>query len=174
MFIDVDFLLRNSITANQLLFLEIVKTQNINFTKQYVGQFTEEEIDDLLVRGFLNGEKYLIKNLTLGKKCCIFVDEDAFFEKWWLLWPSGIKSGGYYIKSDKLGCKSKILKFKNKRPQFTEDIIFKATQSYLDRMRSNGYRGVQLASNFIEKNGISMLAGECENWHQKTAFLEDA
>lgn len=53
-------------------------------------------------------------------------------------------------------------KFCKKYPDFTKEIVLKATSDYIDyyRMRNWGY--VSLAHYMIDKNGISILASQCE------------
>jgi hypothetical protein len=84
-------------------------------------------------------------------------------DKWFDLWPKGVKSGGYYVKTDSNGCKTKLTKFIKRNPQYTKEIIMQATERYLFVKSLDGYDYTTLAPNFIEKNGVSMLAGECED-----------
>lgn len=56
----------------------------------------------------------------------------------------------------------KLKIFVNTYPHSWEK-IYEATQKYIDRYRSNGYRFMQNASNFLlDKNGDSTLALECD------------
>jgi len=84
------------------------------------------------------------------------------------LFPKGIKSGGYYIKTDLKGCEKKLLDFLKKNPNFSKENILDATNLYLTEMKQRGYHMCKLAPYFIEKDGISMLAGYCEQVVNKT------
>jgi hypothetical protein len=84
------------------------------------------------------------------------------------LFPKGIKSGGYYIKTDLKGCEKKLLDFLKKNPNFSKENILDATKLYLLEMKQRGYHMCKLAPYFIEKDGISMLAGYCEQVVNKT------
>lgn len=170
LFMDIRILKKHRITPNQLLILQLIQDQD---TQPFEWiPITIEDIENLIKKELVETVGSLAFNdLRLGKS---FTDNLDWFETWWELWPIGVKSGGYYVKGDKAGCRSKLLRFIQKRPQFTQDNILNATQNYISRMRSHGYRGMQLASNFIEKNGVSVLAGECENGDYRSDFLEDA
>lgn len=86
------------------------------------------------------------------------------------LFPKGIKSGGYYIKTDLKGCEKKLLDFLKKNPNFSKETILQATSLYLSEMKQRGYHMCKLAPYFIEKDGISMLAGYCEQVMNKTSI----
>lgn len=94
----------------------------------------------------------------LGKKPI-----SAWMHDWFNLWPKGIKSGGYLIRTDENGCKTKLIRFMKHNPKYTEDIIIEATKRYLFQRSLDGYEYTKLAPNFVELHGVSMLAGECEN-----------
>jgi hypothetical protein len=95
----------------------------------------------------------------------VFIGEDSkeWIDKWFDLWPRGVKSGIYYVKSDVNSCRIRMQRFMKRNSRFSEDIVMRATQSYLDRAKIEGYSYIMLAHNFIEKNRASTLAGECEN-----------
>ncbi len=90
-------------------------------------------------------------------------DIDDWFDEWYDLWPKGIKSGGYYIRSGKLGTKTRMKSFIQKYPEYTKDQIIKATKSYMMEQTIQGFTHTKLAHYFIEKEGVSTLAAECEN-----------
>jgi hypothetical protein len=77
------------------------------------------------------------------------------------LFPRGVKSGGYYVSGDKKSCQMKLKRFL-KKYNFSEQEILSATSNYVERMAEQGYQYMQLAHFFIEKNGVSNLAAECE------------
>jgi hypothetical protein len=102
----------------------------------------------------------VLKDLLNGKE----KDENVenWITDWYELWPTGIKSGGYYLKTDKKGSLRKMKNFLVNNPEYTRDLIMKATQNYLLEQSIKGYSYTKLAPYFIIKDGISVLAGECE------------
>lgn len=79
------------------------------------------------------------------------------------LFPSGIKSGGYYVKGNLKDIKYKLVKFIKKYPKYDKDIIIKATKNYIDRKRAENWNMIKTIENFILKDNTSVLASECEN-----------
>ena len=90
----------------------------------------------------------------------------AWIETWYDLFPKGVKSGGYYVRTSIKDCDKKMFKFLIDNSEFTKDIILEATKSYIEDMKSKNYSMMKLAPNFIYKDGISMLSGACEAYVQ--------
>lgn len=88
---------------------------------------------------------------------------ESWIDEWYAMWPSGIKSGGYYLKTDKKGVLKKMKNFVLSYPDFDKEIIMKATENYLLDQSLGGFMFTKLAPYFIHKDGMSVLAGECEN-----------
>ena len=78
------------------------------------------------------------------------------------LFPKGIKSGGYPVRSSVYDIADKLKKFM-KKYSYSNEVILKATKQYLKRKEAENWNFTQIAVYFIEKNGISTLAAECEN-----------
>ena len=87
---------------------------------------------------------------------------DILSKKFRDLFPKGVRSGGYLVRATESSCKSKLKKFKRKYPEFDDKIILKATQEYVRSKQRDAYNHMKLAPYFIEKDGVSMLAAECE------------
>lgn len=81
--------------------------------------------------------------------------------KFILLFPEGVKSGGYYVRSDLDSVKNKLKEFRTKYPHITEERILLATEKYVKEMSKNGYKYIQKAEYFIRKNNGSNLAVWC-------------
>jgi len=88
---------------------------------------------------------------------------ELWIDEWYALWPTGIKSGGYYLKTDKKGVLRKMKDFILMYPEFDKELIMKATDNYLLDQSLGGFAFTKLAPYFIYKDGMSVLAGECEN-----------
>lgn len=78
------------------------------------------------------------------------------------LFPKGIKSGGYPVRSSVYDIADKLKKFMKKHT-YSNEVILNATKQYLRRKESENWNFVQIAVYFIEKNGVSALAAECES-----------
>lgn len=142
----------------------------LDYIKNHTG-FNIQEIQELEDNGWIKiinkSEKIIFENLQIEEKFRIFVEKKDKPEKDWInewleMFPRGVKSGGYYIKTDLNGCRKKMRKFTSTHPEYTKETIIKATQNYINRCEHNGYQYMKIAPYFIEKDGVSMLSGECE------------
>ena len=144
----------------------------LDYIKNHTG-FNIQDVKELEDNGWIKiinkSEKITFENLQIEEKFRIFVEKKTqtvdllkWVDEWFDLFPKGIKSGGYYIRSDLNGCKKKMKKFMSIHPEYPKDIVMKATQNYIVRCEHNGYQYMKLAPYFIEKDGLSVLAGECE------------
>jgi hypothetical protein len=90
----------------------------------------------------------------------------SWIEEYYDLFPKGIKSGGFYVRSSIQDCSNKMNKFIIDNPQFTKDIILEATKNYINDCKARNYDKMKLAPYFIIKDGTSMLSGYCEAYVQ--------
>lgn len=77
------------------------------------------------------------------------------------LFPSGVRTGGYPVKSNLKDITSKLKKFK-KKYNYSSEKILEATTRYVERMRLQSYSYMKTAEYFIMKDNSSLLASECE------------
>lgn len=89
-------------------------------------------------------------------------DFNQFVTDWYELWPVGVRTAGYLVRSGKKPVEKKLNKFIKDYPEFTPEIIMEATAQYIKRCSLKGYAFMKTASYFIIKDGESTLAGECE------------
>lgn len=87
---------------------------------------------------------------------------EEWINDWVQLFPSGIKSGGYYIRGNKEDCLKKMIKFLKVR-RYNKEQVFQATKNYIARKAKENYSYMMKAEYFIEKDGISALASEISN-----------
>ena len=180
--IELDKLNSLSISLSQYLVLLFLSKRDVVGLMEYNKQFnyiTRQDIDNLILQGFIvdiqdEKQRYLLINLQMTDKFSIFAEPkiDDWIDEWYNLFPQGIKSGNYYVKSDKQGCRKKLERFLLKYPEYNKDIILVATQNYVNELESKGFKYMQTAHYFIEKNGMSALAGYCEavsNGFQQTS-----
>jgi hypothetical protein len=98
---------------------------------------------------------------------------DLFLNKWYELWPKGIKTGGYYVKTDKNGCGKNLKKFIKNNPSITKEEILAGTQRYIESMKERNYDKMKLAPYFIYKDGISTLEGYCNSENNTNNYEKD-
>ena len=83
------------------------------------------------------------------------------------LFPSGVKSGGAYVRSSVLSLAGKLKTFDKKFPGYTEEQILKATKAYVDEMSKVNYQYMKLAEYFIIKDNSSMLETYINNMEEE-------
>lgn len=188
--IDLIKLIDNTITIQNYLFLQIVYHQDYESLKSYKAITDFYTRDDILflmsleLIEFIEEEKGLylnnlkttikFKELFLDIRGSSLPDEeeiekkkkviknDNWMKDWYDLFPRGIKNGQYPIKGDRKGCFNKLNKFVKDYPEYSIDIIMKATKNYIDQSRLNNYRFMQQAHYFVSKNNMSTLSSYCE------------
>jgi len=78
------------------------------------------------------------------------------------LFPVGVKSGGYPVRSSVVDIADKLRKFFKKHKSYTQEQVLEATTKYVNRKKGEGYSYMQKAVFFIEKDGMSTLASEID------------
>ena len=181
---DVNDLINNNLSINDMVFLYTMHTRQFPLIESYVKHnerfYDKKSVDYLLSLGFLekiNQEEptYMLSNLQLGPMAYkrfpkLFKAgslEEDWIEEWYNLFPKGVKSGGYPLRSGLRGVEIKMKKFIKEFPEYPKDVIIAATKKYLEEARSNGYQYTQLAHYFIYKNNVSNLAAYCESFLEK-------
>jgi hypothetical protein len=180
--IDVERLVDEGVKLNQYFLCQFIYQQDnkiLNYYLEQFGTFINQSDFDFLVQNEYLGmhdtkKGYVFSNFFVTRKFINnFIDKEkkSKFDKevvedwidiWYNLFPKGVKSGGYLIRSDKNGCLNKMKKFCKKYPDFTKEIILKATSDYIDYYRMRNWSYISLAHYLINKNDISLLAGQCE------------
>jgi len=175
--ISLKKLIDNNMPIEDYLFLYMLYIDERWKLEQYTNNtynISGKKILDLIDGGFI--EKIRKDSFSIGynnlrvtdvfKKILIGEEESENVENWindWYdLWPRGVKSGGYYLKTDKKGSLNKMKRFLVKYPEYTKEDIMLATTNYLTEQSIKGYSYTKLAPYFIDKDGLSVLAGECE------------
>lgn len=99
-------------------------------------------------------------------------DFDTWFDSWMELWPSGVKTGGKLVKSDKKTCYTKMKKFL-KDNKYSLDTILNVTQNYISEFEKNNYNFMKSATYFIDKKGEgSELAARCQDYSEDSKVEE--
>lgn len=163
--------INNKINIYQSLMLWFIENQDLYAATKYLdafGVFEESQLNDLLDRGYVHGDKYIFTSLIVTDKYKILHNKkdssvDQWIDEWFDLFPKGVKSGGYYtVRCDKQGCIKKLKNFIKNYPEFDKQIILQATKNYVNEAALQGYAYMKTAPYFIEKSGVSLLAGFCE------------
>lgn len=180
--INVDKIIDNELKFTSYIFLQFVYQQEHSLFNTYLSLkdtfFTRADIEELIEQEYL-----VLKDSSLGYRFANFKITPKFIsdfierqppskvegekvedwiDQWYDLFPKGVKSGGYFVRSDKKGCLNKMLKFVEKYPEYDKDVILRATADYVNHMRMNGYKFMQIAHYLISKDGNSNLAANCE------------
>jgi hypothetical protein len=109
---------------------------------------------------------YFCTNETL--KALDLIEESDWFDDWWDLFPAGKRNkSGKYIKSGKSASKSRLKSFCNSHKDYSKELIFKATENYIDTNAVSGFMYMHIVPYFILKDGISTLESFCEAELQK-------
>ena len=78
------------------------------------------------------------------------------------IYPQGVKSGGYPVRGSKVDVTDKLRKF-FKKHKYTHEQVMQAVERYVERKRKDKWDYMQRLIYFIEKDGSSNLAAECDN-----------
>lgn len=159
-----------NITIKQYLFCIALRNKDKELVEYFsIDKISQRDIDGLLQHSLLFTKKSPsteLRDYSLNEKqfekLFNIPTASSFIEEWFDLWPKGVTSGNYYVRSDIKACEDKMNKFMKKYPKYTKEIIMNATSNYINRLKLDGYNYIKLATNFIEKERISVLAGECE------------
>lgn len=193
--VDIEKLLKMGIDINQYLFCSFIYQQSQPYLKIYTdsfGQFFDEEsLDYLRSLGYLELKEesrgYKFSNLVITD---LFVEDfvekpipsklnsnkvEEWIDEWIDLFPKGVKSGGYLVRSDRGSCLNKMKKFIKSYPEYDKEIIMRATKDYVNYYRMKQWNYMQVAHYFISKNEVSNLASNCEDIKHKleTKEIED-
>ena len=89
------------------------------------------------------------------------------------IYPAGIKSGNFYVKSPQADVEKKLKAFFNRYPEFTADQVRVAVTNYVFNLSKVNYSYMKLLQYFILKDGESMLAAHIENLDAETKREEE-
>lgn len=182
--VNVNDLIKEKLPIQIFLFCYLIHEGRKYDCAEYlnsVSQFTLEEIETAISEGWLSmkePDNFSLNNFVVTEKFITFVEKgepENWIDSWFNLFPEGVKSGNYYVRTDKPGSLKKMRRFcvLHKDDGFTPEVIMNATKNYIEKMRLSGYAYMKLAPYFIEKDGVSMLAGECENYIYEQKQLKE-
>ena len=150
-------------SSSKRFMLQYIELQKDGWIEENGGQY----IFSLTEKG--NEMMKNLKMLTTPAEVKKANEVDEWIDEWVELFPSGVKTGGKLLRSDRKSSLMKMKKFVRDYP-YSKDLIFKATKSYLlDRERA-GWQYTRASVYFIDKKGEgSDLAAWCDKIKEKTA-----
>lgn len=167
---------KHQITFSQFVILYCVANDMLPELKSYITEngeaalISKDEAVDLINKRLLKYEGNVDEDLLFSKSFVnktkfpfYSTDVDEWIEDWYDLFPKGIKSGGYLVRTDMKSCKKKMQEFMKEYPMYDREIIMMATKQYINEMSEKNFSYMKLAPFFIKKDGVSMLQGYCEN-----------
>lgn len=96
-----------------------------------------------------------------------------WIHEWCELWPTGVKSGGYYVKSPPSECLNKMAALMRANSDITKGEIMVATKAYVERMRKQRWQYMQLSKYFVLKGGESTLLSEVHALRERLKNNQD-
>lgn len=131
----------------------------------------KEEIEKIVYSG--NEPEIIVDRLVLliegnfevdskGKaslKQAAMKDVEKWIDEWLAIFPSGIKSGGKLVRSDRKACLSKMTDLVLSSKYYKDEII-EATKEYVNTFKQNDYAYMKCATYFISKKdeGSELIA----------------
>lgn len=179
--IDTDTLATTGLTPNEYVYLmclgsghELPSALGITYSRLIGMNYITRDIEGLpsltdtgaLTLGLIAG------TTIRAAQSDPLMDVPSWIDEYRELFPAKIRSGGYPVRGSKKGCLRKMEKFVREHPQYTKDIILAATAEYVSGRSRVGYQLMKIADYFIEKDGVSMLAAECE-WYLSNEVIGD-
>jgi hypothetical protein len=164
---------KKGLDANSLLIINIIESRNQEDWSWLIMLLPQERVEKyiafLIKRNIIEKieeNKTDFHNLRLVAKKKVKVkdssDFGSFVEEFYNLWPRGIMSGGYAVKSGKASCSTKLRTFLKDHKEYTQEIVLQATKNYIEKCKFNGYQYMKLANYFINKDGVSVLETWCD------------
>lgn len=135
---------------------------NLNFLEQmgYIG--ADGSLTDL-GKVFVHDVFLPIKKTV---KPTSAVDIKELSLKYRELFPVGIKTGDLPVRGNLKNIERKFELFKKKYPNYSDDLILKATAKYIKDKAREGYTYMKMAEYLILKDNESMLAALCDSYNE--------
>ena len=171
----------DTISVYQFILLNMIISEDVieEFIESFIV-FSREEFDDyrhLESMGLIKITGEGLKDVSLrdlGMELVGQSKSDTVIElatKIRNLFPIGVKSGGYPVRSSVVDIADKLRKF-FKKHKYSQEQVLEATKKYVDRKSKEGYSYMQKAVFFIEKEGSSTLAAECDSLKDEGRYVE--
>lgn len=175
---DYEKILDIEITPNQHFLLGVIDSKNKELFLRYTKIEREDKLKNdlylLWTKGLIEGfdeKNYLINfdNLIVNTSTIKvqIPSEDPFYLECWELFPKGIKTGGYPVRSDKKEFSKKLQRFEKEYPEYNRELIKQAFEIYIEDFRKKNYEFMTTSAYFIFKQDVhkgekSLLAATCQ------------
>jgi DNA-binding MltR family transcriptional regulator len=160
-------------TPNEVVHLKMISEKKESTIAQWCNT------DRMIKKGLLSSSRDItdeglafLSRVFGSKKIADDSDIEELSIKFRELFPSGVNSGGYAVKSNLTDIKAKLRQFKNKY-RYSDEEILNATQEYVNLMKRQGYNYMTMANYFILKDGQSKLASVIEDMKSKPTTPKD-
>lgn len=169
--INPDKIYDNQVTLDEFYFLlqHYLNNDNIRI------KLSDNAIKKLSDKGFIKvfDNKVIIRPLFSNtfKEFIPEISVNTWIEDWRNLFPD-IKISSRPAKGSKQNVIKKMLNFVKNNPKYTQENIFNVTKMYLFEKQKQGYKYMQCADYFIEKNGVSTLESLLEYHTESSTLLE--
>ncbi len=182
--IDLSNLTKLKISVEGYVVMFCKRYNNEELLLKYVKdchKISTESLVSLVVSGYIEVKldkdgKYTLSQIILTEKGeSLFPDKSDvkdWIETWYNLWPKGVKSGNFMVRTDPKECLKKMSKFCKEHSSYSKGIIIAATKKYLDGVREKDWAYCKLAPYFIYKDGMSMLEGYCSEVYNNVSKLD--
>jgi len=167
---DIEDMLRYQLTFGDYLLFTFISMERHDLVNKLLvtGDMRLPRIARLVQRGYIadktTAEGYKYELLEMAKRVLVrntndAKDLDKFITEYRTLFPPTQRG-------DKKGCMTKMRRFLNSYPEYSEEQVLTATRNYISHMTRTGSKQfIRQAHYFIIKDGVSDLAG----WIERTA-----
>ena len=145
------------------IFLLLLYEENLDKAEFFYDSF-DTTITRLQELGYIKITGDTILDIKLRDKgITLFqnLDVDLLATKIRELFPKGVYTGGLPVRSSTKEITGKLKKF-SRVYKYSEEIIIRATEKYIEKKRDEGWQFMKTASYFIFKDSDSVLAALCE------------
>lgn len=148
--------------------VETLKRKELVDFKEFKGDISSVSITDkgkTFVHEFEGVVKTDILDSFKAKKKVVeeSPEIDKFCEEQYLKFPEKIKTGGYLVRSGLTAFKVKLKKFISLNKSYSNEVVSKAFDLYVQEKRKTGWTYMKTASYFVSKDNESVLASYCES-----------
>jgi hypothetical protein len=158
---------------NQVSVTEFV-ILNLLFSDTISDEYLSEFIEDYSIYSYLENKELIkitgegVKDISLRSLGRELIYQDSvddlkdLAQKMRELFPPKIRSGGNLVRSSLGDTTDKLKKF-FKKHKYTYQQVLKATEKYVKQKEYENFAYMKQLVYFIEKDGVSLLAAECDN-----------
>jgi len=150
----------HDITPNEFHYLLELRNGNVDPRLKLLCNLPSLRNRGLMVDDLPDGDALLfIHDVTMSVEK---LPMEEFCEKYYELFPKGVRSGGYPVRDGLTNVIKKMTQFRKEYSDLTDEDILSATERYVKDKKKEGYAFMKLASHLIYKDRTSTLVGLIE------------